>query len=118
VLVIEDEPDVRAMTEAMLQDLGYHVLSAGNARSGLDILEAGPAIDLMLSDVVLPGGMSGPGLAERARAINPGIKVLLMSGYAQPSPARQTPLSEDAELLDKPFRKLDLAQRMRAALDR
>jgi CheY-like chemotaxis protein len=118
VLVIEDEPDVRATTEAMLTGLGYQVMSAENARAGLDILEAEPEIDLMLSDVVLPGGISGPDMVEQARAIMPDIKVLFMSGYAKLSIDPRNPLPEGSDLLNKPFRTIDLAQRVRAALDR
>ena len=118
VLVIEDDPDVRAMTGAMLENLGYRVLSAQHARAGLDILRAEPTIDLMLSDVVLPGGMSGPDMAEQARAFSPEIKVLFMSGHAEQSIHLRTALPEGCELLDKPFRTYDLAQRLRAVLDR
>jgi signal transduction histidine kinase len=117
VLVIEDEPDVRAMTVAMLDNLGYRVLSAENAQAGLDILEAEPAIDLILSDVMLPGGMSGPDMAEQARAFSPEIKALFMSGHAEQSINLRTALPEGCDLLDKPFRTIELAQRVRAVLD-
>jgi PAS domain S-box-containing protein len=118
VLVVEDEPDVLAVAETMLENLGYRVLSAENARAGLDILKTEPAIDLLLSDVVLPGSMSGPDMTEHAKAIAPGIKVLFMSGYAESSIHLQTPLPEGSDLLDKPFRTLELARRVRAVLDR
>ncbi len=84
------------MSAAMLKNLGYRVFSAETARAGLGILEAEPAIDLMLSDVVLPGG----------------------SGHAEQSIHLRTPLPEGSDLLDKPFRTIELAQRARAVLDR
>ena len=118
VLVIEDDPDVRAMTEAILKNLGYRVLSGEHARAGLDILRAEPEIDMMLSDVTLPGGMSGPELADQARDFRPDIKVLFMSGHAQQSIHLRTALPEGCDLLDKPFRLFELAQRVRAVLDR
>ena len=118
VLVIEDDPDVRAMTETMLDNLGYRVLSVGHARAGLDILQREPDIDLMLSDVVLPGGMSGPDMAEQAKVLSPEIRTLFMSGHAQQPAHLLTALPEGCDLLDKPFRRFELAKRVRAALDR
>ena len=117
-LVVEDDPDVCALTEAMLRNLGYRVLSVDHARAGLDILQREPGIDLMLSDVMLPGGMSGPDLAEQAKALRPDIRTLFMSGHAQQSAHLQSVLPEGCDLLDKPFRRFELAKRVRAALDR
>jgi CheY-like chemotaxis protein len=118
VLVVEDDPDVRALTEAMLNNLGYRVLVAEDAWVGIKTLAAEVRIDLLLSDVVLPGGMSGPDLAVRARALDPGIKILFMSGYAEKIFNNQSPLPRDADLLRKPFRKHELAKRVQQALDR
>ena len=117
VLVVEDDPDVRALTEAMLRSLDYRVLMAEDAGTGIETL-AVERVDLVLSDVVLTGAMSGPGLAERAREIDPGIKVLFMSGYAEGTIGDRTANSENIDLLDKPFRKHDLARMVRAVLDR
>ncbi len=72
----------------------------------------------MLSDVVLTGGMSGPDLAARARAIDPGIKILFMSGYAEKIFRDQSPLPDGADLISKPFRKHELARRVQQALVR
>ncbi|MDH3595339.1 MAG: PAS domain S-box protein [Rhodospirillales bacterium] len=118
VLVIEDDPDVRTLAKAMLEGLGYRVLTAADAPAGLKRLEQQSEVDLLLCDIVLPGGMSGPDLAKRARVMKPGLPVLFMSGYAQTSLRQKTPLPEGCDLLDKPFRRHDLAQRVRAALDR
>ena len=118
VLVIEDESDVLTLAEALLSSLGYRVLTAKDGRDGLDILKKGPKVDLLLSDVVLPGEINGPDIAEKAKHHVSDIKVLFMSGYAEGLVRHQSPLPEDADLLKKPFRRLELAQKIRAALDR
>ncbi len=104
------------MTGVTLKNLGYRVLSAKNAQAGLEISAAEPAIVLMLSDLVLPGGVSGPDMAEQAKAFNSEIEVLFMSGHAERSIHLRTPLPEGCNLLDKPFRTIELAQQVRAAL--
>ena len=117
VFVIEDDPEVCALVDSVLSSLGYRVLTAKDGRDGLEILKTEPRIDLLLSDVVLPGGVSGPDFAEEAmRHIN-GLKVMFMSGYAEGSVDQESPLPKDADLLNKPFLRRELAQRIRAALD-
>jgi CheY-like chemotaxis protein len=116
VLLIEDDPDVRELTESMLASLGYRVLIAEDARVGIKALAAESPVDLVLSDVVLPGGMSGPDLAEQAKSIDPGIKILFMSGYTEKVFQHQNPLPEGADLLNKPFRISELAKRVQQAL--
>ena len=117
VLLVEDDPDVRALAERMLEDLGYRVLSAADARAGLRALEDAPHVDLLLSDVVLPGGMSGLDFAAEVARRNPAIKRLFMSGYTGAAANRRRPLPAGADLLDKPFRKHNLGVKIRAALD-
>lgn len=106
------------LAEVVLGSLGYRALTAKDGREGLRILEEGPKIDLLLSDVVLPGGMSGPDLAKEARRRVAELKVLFMSAYAERMAHHNNPLPEGADLLNKPFRRLELAQKVRAALDR
>ena len=118
ILVVEDDPDVRELAEVVLEDLRYRVLTAENGRTGLAALEKAPGVDLLLSDVVLPGGMSGPDLAEQIMRQSPGLKVLFMSGYVDTAVQRHNSLPKNAELLNKPFRKNELAQKVRAMLDR
>ena len=78
-----------------------------------------PRVDLLFTDVVMPGGMSGLALAERARALRPGLRVLLASGYSDDLVARGTPTpGGGADVRAKPYRRTDLAERVRAALDR
>ena len=92
----------------------YTVLGAGDGPAALALLATSPRLDLVLSDVVLPGGMSGPDFYDKARQERPELKCLFMSGYAE-LPARELP--EGIELLGKPFRMRELAQRIRATLD-
>lgn len=91
ILVIEDEPDVRALAEALLRSLGYRVLPAKEGWDGLDILKKELKIDLLLSEVVLPGGMSGPDFAKKAKHHVGGLMVLFMSGHAEGLLRHQTP---------------------------
>ncbi len=118
VLVVEDESEVRAFAEAVLGSLGYQVLAAKDGREGLEILENEPKIDLLLSDVVLPRGMSGPDLAKEAKRRVAELNVLFMSGHAESMDHNHSPLPQDVHLLNKPFRRLELAQMVRASLDR
>ncbi len=114
--MVEDDPDVRSLVISLLQRFGYNVLEAGDGAEALAALQATSRIDLLLSDVVLPGGVSGPDLAEQVTDRYPGIKVLLMSGYPD-ARHRRSPLVENTELLGKPFGKRDLAQKVRAVLN-
>jgi CheY-like chemotaxis protein len=82
VLVVEDEPDVRLVVVAFLEDIGYIVLEAGDGAAGLNIVNSTARIDLLVSDVGLPGGMNGRQLADAARQRRPGLKVLLITGYS------------------------------------
>jgi prevent-host-death family protein len=115
VLLVEDDADVRELAANLLDVLGYRVLEAPDASIALKILEGGAEADLILSDIVLPGGMSGVDLAKEVRRENPGVKFLFMSGYAE----KALPLVglTGEELLSKPFRKHELAQKLRAALE-
>lgn len=117
VLVIEDDSDLRELAQAMLGRLGYRVLAAGNAVAGLEMLESEATVDLMLVDIQLPGGVSGLDFAEQVVARRPGTRILFMSGNAR-LPGHAAPaLPRGADLLPKPFYRMDLAQRVRAALD-
>ncbi len=116
ILVVEDEPEVRRITVTMLCDLGYKVLEAGEAESARALLEQGAEIDLLLSDVVLPGRQSGPAFARLARQSRPGLKVVFMSGYPAETADRHALVDEGEVLLGKPFQKQRLAAALRAQL--
>ena len=117
VLVVEDNPDVRSLTTTLLGGLGYRVLEARDGKAALAILRESPRLDLLLSDVMLPGGMSGMELATEAQRRRAGIKVLFMTGYADGAARLRDRLEDGAKLLDKPFRRGELARKVRHALD-
>jgi len=109
VLLVEDETRVRRMTLARLQDLGYRVLEAANGPAALALIERHPEIDLLFTDMVMPGGMTGADLAEAVLAKRPKIEVLFTSGYAEPDVVRQGQATE-AGWLKKPYSTLELAR--------
>ncbi len=117
ILVLEDDPDVRELTVLQLKSLGYKVLEAHDGNSALEVLDQENGIDLLLSDVVLPGGLRGPEVAVKARETKPNLNVLFMSGYTQNALESHSELGEAALLLNKPFRKKDLAEKIREAID-
>jgi len=118
VLVVEDNAALRRVVTRQLAELGYRVLAAEDAVAGLRLMEQ-QSIDLLLTDVVMPGGINGRELARRARQRWPGIRVIFTSGFSE---ARLNgdigSLSAVTPLLGKPYRKQDLASAARAALDR
>jgi PAS domain S-box-containing protein len=118
VLVVEDDAKVRQLAATLLDTLGYHTLDAADGLAALRILEGTRQIDLILTDAVLPGGLSGPQLIEEAKRRGQSFKALVMSGYSPEVVARQGVAAADLDLLDKPFQVDDLARKVRAALDR
>ncbi len=118
ILVVEDDDDVRETVVELLSDLGYKVLRARDAASGLAIIESGMPIDLLFTDVVMPGPLKSHEMAKRAQERLPGLSVLYTSGYTENSIVHGGRLDEDVELLSKPYTREDLAHRVRACLDR
>jgi signal transduction histidine kinase/DNA-binding response OmpR family regulator len=113
ILVVEDDPDVRAMTVTLLSKYGYLVISAGDGEEGLNLAETyGEDIDLVLSDIVMPR-MNGHDLAKALQMKRPRIKVLLMSGYDE----NQDGSGEGPAILFKPFRPRGLLRRVRETLE-
>jgi PAS domain S-box-containing protein len=119
ILVCEDDEKVRAYAVDVLRELGYRVIEAGHGPGALAALDAaeGP-IDLLFTDVVLPGGMTGADVAREARARQPGLKVLFATGYARNAIIHHGRLDPGVELLTKPFTFADLSTKIRAILDR
>src|SRR6185503_14095720 len=108
----------RAYTVDVLQELGYRVLEAADAAAAQRILErAAERVDLLFTDVVLPGGASGAVLADKARGVRPGLKVLFTTGYARDAIVHHGRLDPGVELITKPFSYTDLAGRIRDMLD-
>jgi PAS domain S-box-containing protein len=117
VLVVEDEEDVRALVVRLLSGLGYQVLQAGDGRKALELLQQDSPIDLLFTDVVLPGGTNGPELARVAASRRPDIKVLYTSGYTGNAIQQLDALAAEVRLISKPYRIEELARKVRCALD-
>ena len=117
VLVVEDDPDVRTLAVALLSSLGYQIMEAATAAAALEQLGATTGVNMLLTDVVLPGGMNGRELAAEVERRAPGIPVLYMSGYTEDAIMHHGRLDVGAELLQKPFRRADLARTVRRVLD-
>ena len=114
VLVVEDDDDARATLAAMVTELGYRVVAAENGARALPILEQERPIDILLSDVIMPGGMNGLDLAKAARERRPDLKVLFVSGYDRMAIAQATKYDDSLKLLNKPFSLTDLARELSA----
>ena len=116
VLVVEDEPRVRRLTVTRLRDLGYTVLEAANGPEALELVQQHPEIDLVFTDVVMPGGMTGADVAREIQAKQPDVKILFTSGYAEPDIVRKG-IAKGAFWLKKPYTAADLARTLRSILD-
>jgi len=117
ILVVEDDPRVRRLTVTRLEDLGYLTLAAENGPAALEILRGNDQIDLVLSDVVMPGGMTGFEVAEQALKINPSLKILMATGYASGGEAAVRAARTRHPMLHKPYTLRDLAKALRDLLD-
>ena len=117
VLVVEDDPFVRSYAVSSLGALGYRVLSAADGREAMAELGSHGKIDLLFTDVVMPGGVSGWDLADHALQLRPGMKVLLTSGYALESLEAHGRVRPGLAVLNKPYRRAQLAKRVREVLD-
>jgi PAS domain S-box-containing protein len=116
ILVVEDDAFVRTFVDTQLRGLGYKTLIAANGKEALSYADRGESFDLLFTDVVMPGGMSGRELAEAIRKQRPAIKVLYTSGYTDNSIVHHGRLDEGVLLLTKPYRRPQLAQMVRLAL--
>ena len=116
ILLVEDNESVREFAKLQLTSLGYVVLDAANGLDALEILNRNKDVNLLFTDIVMPGGLNGRELARRACEINPGLKVLYCSGYAEQATLRRGLLEKDMQLLNKPYSRLGLATRIRGVL--
>jgi PAS domain S-box-containing protein len=117
ILVVEDNVGLREIAVRQLEDLGYRTIPAGDGTSALEIIQRGAPIDLLFTDVVMPGGLDGRALADAARRQRPHLKVLFTSGFTAAAASAATDEHFNSNLLSKPYRKGELAGRIRAALD-
>ena len=116
VLVVEDDEGVRATVVELLADLGYRVLKAVDAASALNVIESGIPIDMLFTDVVMPGTLKSPELARKARERLPNVAVLFTSGYTENSIVHGGKLDAGVELLSKPYTREALARKFRHVL--
>jgi len=116
VLVVEDEPDVRMVIVDVLSDIGYTTIEAADGRSGLQILESGARVDLLLTDVGLSGAMNGRQLADTVRHRRPGLKALFVTGYAESVAVGNGRMEQGMQVLTKPFAVDALATRVRGII--
>lgn len=112
ILVVEDDQEVLTVTAQCLRELGYRVVTAVNAMQALEILEGGEPIDLLFSDVIMPGGMNGAQLAVRAQHVWPDLKVLLTSGYTASALSLEHGLPDNLNVVAKPYRREELANKL------
>ncbi|MFJ4346560.1 ATP-binding protein [Pseudomonas sp. NPDC089401] len=103
ILIVDDEPSVRMLLDDALGSLGYHLLEAGDSLAAMATLRSGVKIDLLITDVGLPGGMNGRQLADAGRELRPGLKTLFITGYAVNAAIGQGPLPQGMRVLTKPF---------------
>jgi len=116
VLVVDDEPTIRMLVTEVLQELGYVAIEAEDGKSGLKILESQRRIDLLITDVGLPGGLNGRQLADLATGKRPGLKVLFITGYAENAVVGNGHLRPAMHVMTKPFAMETLATRIKGII--
>jgi signal transduction histidine kinase len=118
VLVVDDEPTLRMLVTEVLEDLGYTAIKAADGTAGLEVLRSDTRLDLLVTDVGLPGGINGRQLADAARQARPGLRVLFITGYAESTVLSHGHLEPGMQVLVKPFTMETLASRIKAMLKR
>jgi CheY-like chemotaxis protein len=116
ILVVEDDALVRRYVTAQLESLGYTTIAAADGAAALALVDRGAQFDLLFTDVIMPGGMNGRQLAECVLMRRPGVNVLYTSGYTENAIVHHGRLDPGVALLNKPYRKSDLARKIREAL--
>jgi CheY-like chemotaxis protein len=116
VLVVEDDAMVRRYVITQIESLGYTTLEAANAAEALNVIDTAATVDLLFTDVIMPGIMNGRQLVDIARALRPSLKVLYTSGYTENAIVHHGRLDSGVLLLAKPYRKAELARMLRMAL--
>jgi PAS domain S-box-containing protein len=117
ILVVEDDERVRQLTVTRLKTIGHDAIEARDGFEALNLLQSGAHVDLVLTDMIMPGGLSGRDVAHRARDLKPGIKVLLTTGYAEDLGHADDVESDSLRVLRKPYRQAELAMALREILD-
>jgi CheY-like chemotaxis protein len=117
VLLVDDDEIVRTTVAMMMEELGYTVIEAESGAEALAILERGEKVDLLFTDVVMPGAINGRRLADRARDLDSNLKVVFTSGYTENAIVHNGQLDAGTELLSKPYNRDQLAAKLRRVLD-
>jgi len=117
ILVVEDDPGVREVPVALLRNQGYEIVEATDGKEAIENLNGGEKFDLIFTDIVLPGGLNGVEIAAEAKKIQPDIKVLFTTGYAENDVVEQGQLDPELTLVSKPYRRTELLDKVRAVLD-
>ncbi len=117
MLVIDDEPTIRMLIAEVLTEAGYAVIEAQDGPGGLRVLESNVRIDLLITDVGLPGGINGRQVADAARVTRPDLKVLFITGYAENAVLGNGRLDKGMHVLSKPFQMDILARRIREIVE-
>jgi CheY-like chemotaxis protein len=118
ILVVEDDELVRTQVMVLLASLGYDVTGATNGAEALETLKSIGDFDLLFTDVVMPGGINGPQLADRAHKLYPGLAVLFTSGYTDTAIVQDGSPNSNVHMLNKPYRRQELAAKIRTVLGR
>jgi CheY-like chemotaxis protein len=116
VLVVEDNNAVRDIAAAMIEEMGFETIVASNGPEGLEIIKSRDDLALVLSDVIMAGGMNGPELAAKALKFRPDLRILFMSGYAPGSVRQMQDLPDTIDFVNKPFTRNDLTEKVRRAM--
>jgi CheY-like chemotaxis protein len=117
VLVIDDEETIRGLIRDVLEEAGYSVVEASDGPGGLEVMGARAGVDLLITDVGLPGGLNGRQVADAARLQHPGLKTLFITGFAESAAVSSDQLEPGMEVITKPFAMSALAQKVREMLD-
>lgn len=117
VLLVEDEPEIRALSAGLLRSYGYQVIEAHHAQEALEVLSGDTPIDLLFTDISMPGEMNGIQMAARAMAIRPALQVLFTTGYSQDSVPDYDLIRDRYSMLSKPYEYVDLLKMIRGLLD-
>jgi PAS domain S-box-containing protein len=117
ILIVEDKPEVLEYAEAVLSENGYKIITASNAKDALEIINGPDRIDLMFSDIMMPGGMNGVLLAREAQLARPNLKVLLTTGYTESAVERTDALGRPYPYVAKPYRRVEITKMVRQTID-
>jgi CheY-like chemotaxis protein len=117
ILIVDDRVEVAEVAQAMLEQIGYRTRVVLNTKEALDIFQDGTKVDLLFTDLIMPGNMNGVMLAREARRLLPKIKVLLTTGYADASLERTDASGSEFDIIHKPYRRAELARKVRIVLN-